>query len=57
MNISSNSVHRILKDGCALLQEANHPVCRKRMGLMRGDTEQEKVEEFIILQQLKNNES
>jgi hypothetical protein len=41
VNISSNNVHRILRDGCALLQEANHSVCCKRMGLMRGDTEQE----------------
>jgi hypothetical protein len=41
MNISSNNVYRILKDGCALLQEANHSVCCKRMGLMRGDTKQE----------------
>jgi len=40
MNISSNNVHRILKDGCALLQEANHSICRKRMGLI-GETEQE----------------
>lgn len=49
MNMSSNNVHRILKDGCALLQEANHSVCCKGMGLMRGDTEQEQVDEFITL--------
>ena len=49
MNMSSNNVHRILKDGCALLQEANHSVCCKGMGLTRGDTEQEQVDEFITL--------
>jgi hypothetical protein len=36
-NISSKNVDRIFKDVCALLQEANHSVCHKRMGLMRGD--------------------
>jgi hypothetical protein len=41
MNISTNNVHRILKNGCALLQRANHSVCHKRMGLTRGDAEQE----------------
>jgi hypothetical protein len=31
MNISSSNVHRILKDGCAVLQEENCPVSHQRI--------------------------